>query len=305
MTPSNFWPHSSASTGKAQAQEPPNGYVGKRLCPRADIGSRSQPGERIPSERALSEELGFSRGSIRDALRDLAQKGLISRKPGSGTIVQAFDSSLMGRTFAAGLTPEGTELLQVMEVRVCIEPPLAQRAASRATDRDITQLGRIVEDTRGVDTATEFAVLDRSFHLAIAQYTYNPLLVSLLDRVHELTAPSRSENLLTRSRISSSVQEHQAIVEAIAARDPQGAFDAAAAHIASIQARIIQENPKMTIFSRATSSGTALSEASPAQVMAGKRWNNQLLWLMMALTFGTGIVDAVGYLALNHVFIGT
>ncbi|WP_309070918.1 FCD domain-containing protein [Arthrobacter sp.] len=147
----------------------------------------------------------------------------------------------MGRTVAAGLGSEETELMQVMELRACIEPPLAERAATRATERDIAQLDRIIQDTRGVDSGKEFAILDRSFHLAIVQYTYNPLLVTLLDRVQELAEPSRSEKLLTRSRITSSAREHQAIADAIARRDSAGAFEAAAAHLASIQTRILQE----------------------------------------------------------------
>jgi GntR family transcriptional repressor for pyruvate dehydrogenase complex len=202
---------------------------------------RIEPGERIPSERALAEQLGYSRGSVREALRDLSQKGLVVRKPGAGTIVQGFDASPMGRTIRAGLPVGNVELLQVMEVRACIEPPLAERAAIRATEQDVAQLYKIVEDTRAVKNGTDFATLDRSFHLAVAQYTYNPLLVSLLDKAQELAALSRSDKYLTPNRITTSAEEHQAIVEAIARRDAPGAFTAAAAHVASVQCRILQE----------------------------------------------------------------
>ncbi|KNC17835.1 hypothetical protein AC792_13405 [Arthrobacter sp. RIT-PI-e] len=202
---------------------------------------RIGPGERIPSERALAEQLGYSRGSVREALRDLSQKGLVVRKPGAGTIVQGFDASPMGRTIRAGLPGGNVELLQVMEVRACIEPPLAERAAVRASEQDVSQLYKIVEDTRAVESGPDFVVLDRSFHLAVAQYTYNPLLVSLLDKAQELTALSRSDKYLTPSRISTSVQEHRAIADAIARRDAPGAFGAAAAHVASIRGRILQE----------------------------------------------------------------
>ncbi|MEU8719419.1 FCD domain-containing protein [Streptomyces antimycoticus] len=78
-----------------------------------------------------------------------------------------------------------------MEVRACIEPSVTARAARRATPADIVQLHALLDAMRRELTRREFTDLDRTFHRAIAQYTRNPLLLRLLDRVYEIGEPGR------------------------------------------------------------------------------------------------------------------
>lgn len=84
-----------------------------------------------------------------------------------------------------------------MEVRACIEPSVTARAARRATPADIVQLHALLDAMRREPTRREFTDLDRTFHRAIAQYTRNPLLLRLLDRVYEIGEPGRRENSLS------------------------------------------------------------------------------------------------------------
>ncbi|HZD38105.1 MAG TPA: GntR family transcriptional regulator, partial [Actinomycetes bacterium] len=87
------------------------------------------PGAKLPPERELATTLGVSRASIRDALRDLEMRGLLERTPGRGTIVADRPSSGLGRALLRELHPRTRDLLEVMEVRSIIEPPMTARAA--------------------------------------------------------------------------------------------------------------------------------------------------------------------------------
>ncbi|WP_016698441.1 FadR/GntR family transcriptional regulator [Actinoalloteichus spitiensis] len=197
-----------------------------------------RPGDRVPAERELAAALGVSRGSVREALRDLASRGLVARRPGSGTVVLDPTASRFGEVLASGLDADRIELLQVMEVRACVEPPVAARAALRATPANVAQLAGLVDEMTRDPTPAGFADLDRTFHRAIAQYTHNPLLVRLLDRVHEITEASRDESLVSAARRRSSIEEHREILRAIERHDPEGASAATAAHIDSVLRRI-------------------------------------------------------------------
>jgi GntR family transcriptional repressor for pyruvate dehydrogenase complex len=192
----------------------------------------------LPPERELAEKLHVSRSSVREALRDLESRGMLERRPGLGTRVLDPGATARGRALAAGLEAEHAELLQVMELRSCIEPALAGRAAAKATSRDLAQLRGLLEKMSLAGEAQEFSVLDRTFHRAIAQCTYNPLLLRLFDLVHELAEPSRRIALVTPQRMQSSIQEHMAILRAIEAGDPGAAVRAAAEHVDSVQGAI-------------------------------------------------------------------
>lgn len=210
------------------------------------LADELRAGTRLPPEREFAEQLGVSRSSLRDALRVLELRSLIERKRGRGTVVLGIANTQHANALASGLDVDRSDLINVMEVRACIEPPVAARAAERATPVNIAQLTQLVSEMTPNLPTHEFVQLDRLFHRTIAQYTHNPLLLRLLDRVSEITEVSRKGNLYSRSRQRSSIEEHRAILQAIANRDPVAAFDAASRHVQSIQARIIAESHHRT-----------------------------------------------------------
>jgi len=199
-------------------------------------------GAKLPPERVLADSLGVSRVSIRQALHELEVRGLIDRRPGRGTIVLSAteESSRSRATIAAALSAGDQEIANVMELRAIIEPPIAGLTASRATDRDIAQLRDLVDQMSPDLSVEKYAELDTSFHQAIAQYTHNPLLSLLTKQIATLIAPSRSANLQTKRRRRNSTSEHEAILRAISARDPEAAESAATAHIESISEEILR-----------------------------------------------------------------
>jgi GntR family transcriptional repressor for pyruvate dehydrogenase complex len=205
------------------------------------LDDKLSEGARLPPEREFAVQLGVSRSSLRDALRALELRGLIERRQGRGTVVLGIANTQHAHVLASGLDVDQTNLANVMEVRACIEPPVAARAAARATKLDIIQLRQLVDAMTPTLPRAEFVELDRLFHRTIAQYTHNPLLLRLLDRVSEITEVSRRGALMSRSRQRSSTEEHRAIFAAIEARDPVAAFEAAQRHVESIQARLLKE----------------------------------------------------------------
>jgi GntR family transcriptional regulator, transcriptional repressor for pyruvate dehydrogenase complex len=195
-------------------------------------------GGRIPPERELAELWGLSRSSVRDALKQLALRGLIERRPGRGTVVIEGVNQL-GATLIDLLDEGQHELLQVMEVRTVIEPSVAAWAAERARLVDLEQLEQLLEEMSKKVTAKRFAELDRTFHLSIARAAGNPLLVLLLERVGEIVDRSPHDLVQSRSEHLATLREHTELFQALRRRDPEAARAAALAHLESVQMQII------------------------------------------------------------------
>ena len=208
-----------------------------------------KPGERLPTEQALAQQLGVSRVSIRQALHELEQRGLIDRKPGRGTTVRA-PSSQTGTaahslaTMMPTTTRQGTELTEIMELRTLIEPPIAALAAERVSARDIEQLRTLVREMEAETDLARYSELDRLFHQTISVYTYNPLMAQLTDLISTRIAPSRRSTLQSVARLHTSNDGHRRIYEAIAEKDSAGAEQAARQHVRTVFEQILLASAK-------------------------------------------------------------
>ncbi|WP_053387297.1 FadR/GntR family transcriptional regulator [Leucobacter japonicus] len=203
------------------------------------LDGKLEPGERLPAERDLAEHFGVSRVSIREALRELENRGLIDRRPGRGTIVlspgERADVSDGALSRLAALKPD---LHDIMELRAIVEPPIAGITAARATARDVAQLRELVEAMEVDVTKERYAELDRAFHQAIAQYAHNPLLELINEQIAQQIAPSRASRYQTKARRNASSVAHRRIFEAIAAGDAELAETEARAHVIDISTQI-------------------------------------------------------------------
>jgi len=201
-----------------------------------------QPGDKLPSEMELTEQLGVSRVSIRQALHELEIRGLIDRRPGRGTVVlspteaRSAAGGAIGGVLSTGARPD---IEHILELRSIIEPPIAGLTSIRATARDIAQLEGLVQAQRSPRSREHYAELDQAFHQAIAQYTHNPLLAMLNQQIASLIAPSRSVSLQTKARRDSSTAAHQRILDAIRAKDAEAAEREARAHLVAVREQIV------------------------------------------------------------------
>jgi GntR family transcriptional repressor for pyruvate dehydrogenase complex len=205
-----------------------------------------KPGERLPPERELAKKMGVSRPSLREAIKTLAARDLVESKRGGGTFV----SNLLGPSFSNPLMnlfqhhPE--TLYDLLEVRTTLEGESAYHAAMRATDADLEIIRRRYDamtrvHAKGEDAMTN-AESDLEFHLAIAEAAHNVVLLYIMRGLFNLLLSSiytSLEKLFAREGHAERVAEqHQAIFEAIVARDPEAARAAAQAHLRFVEATI-------------------------------------------------------------------
>lgn len=192
---------------------------------------RLSPGDRLPSERELAEQLRVSRPSVREALRAMEHRGLVVSRPGSGTYIASGSTEGLLRAFTA-LAEEEQALQDIFELRMLVEPPIAALAALRATPQDQQRLESILQEQRELlEGERSAAQADVAFHSALAEAAHNQALLRLATALMEVLAPSRDERLQTPQRARLSYLSHQRIAEAVQANDWARARRAMEEHI--------------------------------------------------------------------------
>ena len=198
-------------------------------------GNGLAPGDRLPGERELCVLLGVSRTSVREALRSLQARGVVSVRHGKGVFVAqpgAGDAALWRLAAEREIGME--ELFAMREV---LEVPAAGWAAAAATEEQLRTLDRTFQDLEqavlGRRPPRELEGLDARLHLLIAEYASNRFLTMTQSALQEMLARSMATTLAIPSRPARSLREHGDIVQAITARDPARARAAARRHIRS------------------------------------------------------------------------
>jgi len=198
-------------------------------------GNGLTPGDRLPGERELSEMLGVSRASVREALRSLQARGVVLVRHGKGVFVAAPDEGERAMEQFARLREVGMEELFAM--REVLEVPAAGWTAAAATDEQLQELVQTFETlaagVRDHRPAKDLQVLDARLHLQIAEFANNRFLAMTQTVLQEMLARSMETTLAITGRPARSVREHADIVEALLARDPVRARAAARRHIHS------------------------------------------------------------------------
>ncbi|QCR37837.1 FadR/GntR family transcriptional regulator [Nissabacter sp. SGAir0207] len=182
-----------------------------------------QPGEALPTERELCRRFSAGRRAVRRALDVLEEEGRIWRKQGKGTFIgpEAPAQPLMLQAL-----PKQSNLLEVMEARLQLEPGLVRYAALRATPEQIALLHRILERLRQLDDhdADQVELWDSAFHRTIAEAAGNRLMLGLFDAVDAIRRdPSwlhLRQQARTGERLAHYDDHHHRIVQHIAARQP-------------------------------------------------------------------------------------
>jgi len=198
-----------------------------------------RPGDRLPSERDLATRFGVSRTVVREALRSLAAKGVLDVKSGSGAVVDRVGpeaASQMLRLFVQsardGSEGEHFGYEQIDDVREMLETRVARIAASTAREDDLAELRDLHRQmTQAKKDPGEASRLDLAFHRAIAVSTHNPLYLVMLDSIEPVLLEIRLKTLVVPGRPARALKAHKAILDCIAAGDPEGAERAMVAHL--------------------------------------------------------------------------
>jgi DNA-binding FadR family transcriptional regulator len=187
-------------------------------------------GERLPAERELSVHFGASRGTIREALRRLEETGLVSRRIGSGTFV-----SHRAGTHDDDIA-EITSPIELIEVRLALEPDMARLGVANATARDLDAMEEALVhcESAGADREA-FSRADEAFHRALAECTRNPLMIWLYGKINDVRGhmqwTAMKDKILSARRIAEYNVEHRALYEALRSRDVDAAVAAIEKHL--------------------------------------------------------------------------
>lgn len=197
-----------------------------------------RPGDKLPSEREISEQFGVSRTVVREAVQTLAGKGVIEVRSGSGLRVAAADATNVSDSMQHFLRGSALDYSQIHEVRVMLEVEIAGLAAQRATADDLERLTRAMgEMERVIDDYEAASEHDVEFHRGIAAATHNPLHLILLDSIGPSLLEVRRATLAARDGAlagENALKLHREIFERIEAHDDQGARAAMKAHLESV-----------------------------------------------------------------------
>jgi len=197
-----------------------------------------EAGTRLPPERDLAQQLGVSRPSLREALIALDVERRVEVRSGSGVFVSAAQPDrAMGRTAAMGESPS-----QLMEARSIIEGELVVLACARITDSVLSRLRELLKSMgAGIERRRARVDLDREFHITLTEVTGNAVLARLVgelfDERHSPISAKISSRFESTRTWRAALKEHEAILQALEARDPIGAQAAMRAHLKASASR--------------------------------------------------------------------
>ena len=208
-----------------------------------------KPGDQLPSERELVEQLNVGRATIREALRILEAQGVISVRPGKGTLVTGDVSRVSGQeSIVAWFQDHADEVLDLLEIREVLERRAAYLAARRADGRMILELQDILhqaEQCVAEGDVTQLGYIDHQFHRVLAKASGNAILSQIIDAIGDVMLNPRRSIQRLPGRAVTSLEEHRAIFNAIKDGQSETAEQAVLQHIRSVREAIISLNVQL------------------------------------------------------------
>lgn len=214
-------------TGKITA------YISERISSGA-----WEPGHRLPTDRELAQTFGIARNTVRRTLEQLERKHLIVRHVGRGS-------------FVAGQTMENAEHdrhgdsspSDVMELRLLIEPQMAELIVLRATARDVDTLDECILKSEAARSYHEYEKWDEALHRTLAQCTKNNGLIALMDSINTQRNQPAWINLkkrtLTQGVRQTYQKQHRAIVDAVKKRDKKLTQESIRRHLLDVRRNLL------------------------------------------------------------------
>ncbi|KQO11868.1 GntR family transcriptional regulator [Agreia sp. Leaf244] len=204
------------------------------------VSGELKPGQRLPPEKELSETLGLSRNSLREAVKSLEIIRVLDVRRGDGTYVTSLEPRLLleAMAFVVDLHQDQS-IVEIFDVRRVLEPHAAALAATRITDEELVRL-RVSLDAVSLTTSVEDLVThDLEFHRLISEAGGNGYLASLLDSMSGETIRARIWRGITQEGSSArTLAEHAAILQALQNHDPEMARAALTLHIGGVESWI-------------------------------------------------------------------
>jgi len=199
-------------------------------------------GHRIPTERALGEQFGISRSSVRRVLQDLKRRRLITQTVGSGTYVAEQVHEALAE-FSPAHHALAVSPAELMSARLVLEPALIDMAIVNATAADFARMDECNARAEAAPSLEEFEMWDAALHEAIAEAAHNGFISSVFKLMSEVRQQSQwgvlKRRSATRERRLEYEQEHRALVAALKERDADGARALCLAHLVHVRANLL------------------------------------------------------------------
>lgn len=213
------------------------------------ISGKYPEGSMLPPENEMALQLNVSRPTVREALRLLESEGLITIRPGprGGPRVERPSIPTVTRSLTTLFQYERVSLADLLEARRAIEPACARVAASRATPEDIAALRQSVENMRAHldDQDNLFWTENANFHVGLVTAGHNIVLHTLMVALRELIYQFTSGLHIPAEERANTLADHTAIMQAIAAHDPDAAEQAAHTHLMNFEERLKEHFPDL------------------------------------------------------------
>jgi GntR family transcriptional repressor for pyruvate dehydrogenase complex len=202
-----------------------------------------KPGQKLPSERDLAEQLGVSRNTLREAIRMLEVSGLVTLKKGAhgGAFLNDSNSAALSQNLIDGIALRQYSVKELIDVRMVLEHYIAAQACVNATDEEIEELASLAQASlRAEDEVPDYEqrlALHIEFHQKLAEMSHNGVAQALTGPLLEIT---RHFHLTTGPTGGPETHEtRKELVQALRERNPDAAKQALSKHFAALQRRLL------------------------------------------------------------------
>jgi GntR family transcriptional repressor for pyruvate dehydrogenase complex len=243
-------------------QEPHRSLEGRIVDYIRDLVERGEltAGERLPPERELAAQLRVSRTVLREALHTLGALGLVESRHGRGVFIAGGSIQATAQRLSLALSTNGAHtqadsgarIRELFEIRRVLEGAAAEWAAERATEEQIAEMHAVLAKDKELRTAsavdtTLISELDGRLHALLAASTANRLLVLLMAALLDELTTARNKSLSIPGRIQRSLEQHEALVNAIAAHDAAKARACMLDHLNDVEQAILKHMESETM----------------------------------------------------------
>ncbi len=200
------------------------------------IAGYLKPGDKLPSERKLSEKLGVGRTYIRDAIKKLEFLGILNTLPQSGVVINGVDITAMEGLLSNVMKIEKPDFFSLVETRVMMERFSVQQAAMRRTDEDVRRLeDALVAYEKKIESGAPAENEDFVFHLRIAEAGHNSVIKTMmLIILPDILKIYRKQNVCSDSKLAKTFGEHHQILQAIKNQDVEASVQNMSAHLEDV-----------------------------------------------------------------------
>jgi GntR family transcriptional regulator, transcriptional repressor for pyruvate dehydrogenase complex len=195
-----------------------------------------KPGDQLPAERELAQQLGVSRTAVREAVKALREKGLVEAYSGRGTFITDGTTHAARQSFDLMVKIGQQESsANLAELRLILEPGIAALAAERIEEEYLTAMrDAVAVMDRSLNDPAAYIEADLDFHLALAEAAANPLILSLIDSIVGLLREQRIKIFNVEGGPQRGQTHHKRILEAMEQRNPEMARGAMRAHLEQV-----------------------------------------------------------------------